>query len=217
MENVLVFGTGGCARGLIECIEFEGKYRIAGLIDDNRAAGFTLFGYRVLGGIADLRRIGIGLGIIGIGDNWNRRLVAEAVEAAAPGFRYITIISPLSRVHKREVEIGEGTLVAAFSYLDSSINIGRHCIIDTSSMVSHDTKIGDFVNLHPKATICGTVRVGECSTLSVGTNVIQGVTIGEHTVIGAGSTVVQDIPAYSVAYGVPCRVVRQRQAGEAYL
>ena len=38
---------------------------------------------------------------------------------------------------------------------------------------------------------------------------MPGVTIGENSVIGAGSVVTKDIPKNSVAYGNPCRVVRE--------
>lgn len=36
-----------------------------------------------------------------------------------------------------------------------------------------------------------------------------GVTIGKGCVIGAGSVVTKDIPPYSLAYGNPCKVIRQ--------
>ena len=39
--------------------------------------------------------------------------------------------------------------------------------------------------------------------------VCGGVTIGEGCVIGAGSVVTRDIPAYSLAAGNPCRVIRK--------
>lgn len=39
--------------------------------------------------------------------------------------------------------------------------------------------------------------------------VCGGVTIGEGSVIGAGSVVTRDIPPYSFAAGVPCRVIRE--------
>jgi acetyltransferase-like isoleucine patch superfamily enzyme len=41
-------------------------------------------------------------------------------------------------------------------------------------------------------------------------NVIAGVTIGQGSVIGAGTVVTKDIPPYSVAVGVPARVIKSR-------
>ncbi len=38
--------------------------------------------------------------------------------------------------------------------------------------------------------------------------ICPGVTIGDNTVIGAGSVVTKDIPAWSIAAGNPCRVIR---------
>lgn len=45
----------------------------------------------------------------------------------------------------------------------------------------------------------------------IGSNVVimPGVTIGAHSVIGAGSIVTKDVPADSLAMGVPCRVIRE--------
>lgn len=45
--------------------------------------------------------------------------------------------------------------------------------------------------------------------LASNVTVCGGVTIGEGCVIGAGSVVTKDIPAYSLAAGNPCRVIRQ--------
>ena len=40
---------------------------------------------------------------------------------------------------------------------------------------------------------------------------MPGVTIGDNVVIGAGSVVTKDIPSNSIAYGIPCRVVRENR------
>lgn len=40
---------------------------------------------------------------------------------------------------------------------------------------------------------------------------MPGVTIGDNVVIGAGSVVTKDIPSNVIAYGNPCRVIRENQ------
>ena len=46
--------------------------------------------------------------------------------------------------------------------------------------------------------------------LGAGVKVLDGVTIGADSMIGAGAVVAEDIPARSVAAGLPARVLRQR-------
>lgn len=53
------------------------------------------------------------------------------------------------------------------------------------------------------------IHIGRNCWLGAGVCVMPGVTIGDNTVIGAGSVVTNDIPANSVAYGTPCRVIRK--------
>lgn len=40
---------------------------------------------------------------------------------------------------------------------------------------------------------------------------MPGVTIGDNVVIGAGSVVTRDIPSNVIAYGSPCRVMRENK------
>lgn len=53
------------------------------------------------------------------------------------------------------------------------------------------------------------ITIGKNCWLGAGVIVLPGVTIGENTVIGAGSVVTKDVPANVVAYGNPCKVIRQ--------
>ena len=56
------------------------------------------------------------------------------------------------------------------------------------------------------------MHIGNNVWIGAGAIILPGVTIGDNTVIGAGSVVTKDIPANSVAFGVPCKV--QREIGE---
>lgn len=53
-----------------------------------------------------------------------------------------------------------------------------------------------------------TVKIGEGSWLGVGVAVI-GANIGKHCVIGSNAVVTKDIPDYSVAVGVPAKVIKR--------
>lgn len=54
----------------------------------------------------------------------------------------------------------------------------------------------------------GAITVGDNCWIAGNVTICGGVTIGEGSVIGAGSVVTKDIPANSLAAGVPCRVIR---------
>ena len=47
----------------------------------------------------------------------------------------------------------------------------------------------------------------------IGTNVtiVAGVTVGKGSVIAAGAVVTKDIPEYSIAGGVPAKVIKSRK------
>lgn len=53
------------------------------------------------------------------------------------------------------------------------------------------------------------VHIGACVWVGAGALIMPGVTIGDNSVIGGGSVVTKDIPANVVAFGNPCRVIRE--------
>ena len=53
------------------------------------------------------------------------------------------------------------------------------------------------------------VHIGKNCWLGAGVIVLPGVSVGDNSVIGAGSVVTKDIPANVVAFGTPCKVVRE--------
>lgn len=55
------------------------------------------------------------------------------------------------------------------------------------------------------------VKIGENVWIGGKCVILPGVTIGDNTIIGAGSIVTKDIPANVVAFGNPCKVVRENK------
>lgn len=219
-KNVVVLGASEHAKVVLDIIEREGKYGIAGLIDTHKPAGGVLAGYPILGAeevmLAMFQRGEIAGAIIAIGDNWTRHRVAEKIKSSVPDFKFISAIHPSAQIAGR-VSIGEGTVVMAGAIVNPDSVVGNHCILNTKSSLDHDCAMGDFSSLAPGVTTGGVVRIGAFSAISLGANIIHGKTIGAHTIVGAGALVLTDIPDHCVAYGVPAKVVRARIEGEKYL
>lgn len=60
-------------------------------------------------------------------------------------------------------------------------------------------------------TLTAPVIIGDNVWIGGGAVILPGVTIGDNVVIGAGSVVTHDIPANTVAWGNPCRVMRENR------
>ncbi len=57
---------------------------------------------------------------------------------------------------------------------------------------------------------CKGIVIEDDCWLGFGVKVLDGVTIGKGSVIGAGAIVTKDIPPFSIAVGVPARVIKSR-------
>lgn len=106
--------------------------------------------------------------------------------------------------HHQNLKLGENTDIGAFTYINAQydveieegVQIGSHCSIYSLSTI--DNKKG-------KVKIRRNAKVGSHSVL------MPGVTIGENAIVGAFSFVNKDIPANTVAYGVPAEVIRKSE------
>lgn len=121
-----------------------------------------------------------------------------------------------------DVEVGRHTWIGPLVMLDgrSGIKIGDYCSISTGVQIyTHDTV--KWALSGGKAPFeLGAVRIGDCTYIGSQSVVLHGVTIGDHCVVGAHSLVNCDLPAYTVAFGVPARPrgrVEMTKDGEIHL
>lgn len=66
----------------------------------------------------------------------------------------------------------------------------------------------DFERRNKGLEFAKPIKVGNNVWIGGNVTVLPGVTIGDNVVIGAGSVVTKDIPSNTVAYGNPCKVVK---------
>ena len=220
MDNIVIIGSSGHAKVVIDIVEQEGRYKIAGLLDRYRKAGDQTLGYQVLGQEEDLpeltTRHTLRGAIVAIGDNFIRSKVATCVREICPDLPFVRAIHPKASTAK-DVSIGEGTVIMAGVAINPCCSIGRFCILNTNSSLDHDSVMEDFSSLAPRVTTGGNCRIGGYSAVSIGAVLIQGIHIGQHSVLGAGSTALKDLDSFKVAYGSPAKPVRDRKPGDKYL
>jgi acetyltransferase-like isoleucine patch superfamily enzyme len=116
------------------------------------------------------------------------------------------------------IEIDKHTFIGPYTCIGGpgNVKIGKYCLIAAHSGIVANNHI--FSDPTEMIRLQGLTRqgvvIGDNCWLGYGVKVLDGVTIGEGSVIGAGSVVTKDIPPYSIAVGVPAKVVRSRQLGE---
>ncbi len=212
-DGIFVIGASGHAKVVIDVIERQGVWRVAGLIDTYKTPGTELMGYPVLGPEDCLpvfmTRHNAGGAIIAIGDNQVRQRMALRVAEIAPSLAFVSAVHPAAHI-AREVQIGKGVDIMAGVTVNPGTRIGDFCFLNTNASVDHDNVLEPFSCVQPNAATGWNVRLGARSVLAMGATVVPGISIGADTIIGAGSTVLRDVPPRVVAYGTPCRLVRPR-------
>ena len=148
-------------------------------------------------------------------------------------YSYIHALGPQSLVHSDGAGIGCYCRVVTsvqFNDVTGFIRLGRNSWIgDGCNLggaggleIGDDTFTGQYVTFHPEnhrfddpgqlmrlqgVTRKG-IKVGRNCWIGAKVTILDGVTIGDHCVIAAGAVVTKDVPANSVAAGVPAKVIK---------
>ena len=112
------------------------------------------------------------------------------------------------------VQIGEGSflnlnvMVAAVELVE----IGDHCMFANGCFVTdgnHRFEDPDKPVTWQGFTSKGPTRVGDNVWCGANVVITSGVSVGERCVLGANSVVTEDLPPFSIAAGVPARILRR--------
>jgi len=122
------------------------------------------------------------------------------------------------RAHEGTLRVGSKAVLAGRvtvnCYLDVAIG-SKALIADDVYITDFDHRFADLdLPIKDQGIVKAPVRIGADSWVGTKATVLRGVDIGDGCVIAANSTVTKDVPAYSVAAGVPARVVKSRKPAE---
>ena len=129
--------------------------------------------------------------------------------------RGVQLVTYSTKDYKPEIHISDNTLIRRNSHITAinKIRIGKNVLTGTNVLISdneHGESSRQNMNVQPR--LRQLVSKGEViieDNVWIGNNVciLGGVRIGMGSIIGANTVVTKDIPPYSIAAGVPAKII----------
>lgn len=113
-----------------------------------------------------------------------------------------------SIIIEEKVGIGQGTLI----YAIRSVHIKKYAMLGPYCLIcdyDHDYKNIRLPISHQPFTNINPVVIEKGVWIGAHVTICSGVKIGKNSVVGGGSVVVKNIPPYSLAVGIPARVIKK--------
>ena len=222
MKKIIIFGGGGHAKIINDCIELIKNHKVVGFIDIINHESSLKKKLNYLGSVKNLNKIIKGeslknlFGIAAIGSNITRREIILEVNKLNKSFKWTNIIHPTAII-SNTAKIGKGNMFLAGSIICSDTKISDHVSINTGTHLDHDNVFLDFSSTGPGVATGGNVKVGRLSFLGIGSTIKHNISIGNNTVIGGQSFVNRNCSSNSLYFGVPAKRVKRRGLNDNYL
>jgi len=160
-QQILLVGGGGHCKSVIDVIEQEGKFSIAGIIDKKELIGTKVLGYEVIGCDDDLESLfqQYQIALVTVGHVYSNEVRLKLYKHLKKiGYSLPSVVSPFAYVSKH-ASVGEGSIVMHHSLVNAHANIGYNCIINTKALVEHDAVICEHCHISTAAVVNGNTRV----------------------------------------------------------
>lgn len=186
-EKIILIGGGGHCKSVIDVIEQQNSFVIAGIVDKKELVGTKVLGYEVIGCDDDLAELfqKYKNALVTVGQiKSNEVRVKLFTKLKAIGYNLPAIISPLAYV-SQHATVDEGSVVMHHALINASANVGKNCIINTKALIEHDVVVENYCHISTGAILNGGVLVKENSF--VGSNSVSKEYITIDGFIKAGS------------------------------
>lgn len=212
-KRMLLVGGGGHCKSVLDSLLLDKSYSEIGIIDKKENKEIQILGVPVIGFDEDLQRLfneGYGYAFVtlgSIGKPFSRIKLFALLEEI--GFELPNIID-VSAIVSDNVKLEKGIYIGKNAVVNACAFIGNGSIINTSATIEHDCVIGAFTHVSPGAVLCGEVKIGKNTHIGANSVVKQQLKIGENAIIGMGSVVLENVNDNKLAYGNPCKVVKEK-------
>jgi sugar O-acyltransferase (sialic acid O-acetyltransferase NeuD family) len=165
MKEIILVGGGGHCKSVIDVIEQEAKYTIAGIIDKKELVGSEVLGYKIIGCDDDLVKIReqFSHAIVTVGHVKSNALRVKLFNLLKDlDFHMPNIISPLAYV-SRHAFVDEGSVILHHALVNPHAKVGKNCIINSKALIEHDATVEDHCHISTASVINGGTVVKENS------------------------------------------------------
>jgi len=114
--------------------------------------------------------------------------------------------------------IRDNAIILMGAIINTGADIGENSMIDMNAVVGGGAVVGKNCHIGAGAVLAGMVEPVCDRPVNIGDNVFiganavicEGVSVGDNSIVGAGAVVLSDIPANTVAVGIPAKVIKSR-------
>ncbi len=207
MKSVIVIGSGGHAKVIIDIIHSMNKYKIIGITSQSFKKGEMFIGYEIIGDIDMLCEFNpeeclIAMGVGGFRDNIVREKIFLAVKNM--GFSFLNVIHS-SAIISKTCLFGEGIVIFPGVILNTDVFVGDNTIIATGSTIDHETVIGKHILISAGVTVGAYTKINDNALIALVAKVVSGINIGKNSLVAAGAVVVKDVQDNEIVYGIPAK------------
>jgi sugar O-acyltransferase (sialic acid O-acetyltransferase NeuD family) len=212
MRNIMLIGGGGHCRSVIDVIEQQGIYKIAGIVDVASKIGSEVLGYKVIAKDEELPLLVREYEdfCLTIGHTTNRSLRKElylilmGLNANLP-----VIKSPHAYVAKSAL-IMEGSVIMHHSVINANARLGVCTIANTGCIIEHDVEIGNHCHIGPGSILNGGCKIEEDCFVGSNSVLLPGITMKKNSIIAAGSVIRNYVEENSLYAGNPGKLKKMK-------
>jgi len=189
MREIILFGGGGHCKSVIDVIETEGRYSIAGIIDVENNIGKEVSNYKIIASENDMAYLAKSYkyAFISLGQITSPKTRQDLFNVLKKNFFEIPkIISPNAYVSSSS-KVGEGSIVMHGAILNASSRIGKNCIINSKALIEHDSIVEDNCHISTGAILNGNVVVRSGCFVGSSSVIPNNKMVDKNTFIKAGT------------------------------
>ena len=143
--------------------------------------------------------------MVAVGDS---RARFDIVQSLPKETTYFTFIHPTALLLSKDINIGTGSFIGAYSILTTNITIGDHAILNRGNHIGHDTEIGSYFSAMPGAIVSGNVKIYSMVYMGTNSSIKEKLSIHSLATIGSNTAVVKHIEESGTYVGTPAKKIK---------